>query len=96
MNEYIADIEHYEKLIARVQGAKRLLWIATADLKDLYVRKGANDAIPFLSVLNDLVKRGVEVRLLHAKEPGLLFVMILINIQLFGRVCKGDFALEYT
>lgn len=73
MNEYIADIEHYEKVIARVQGAKRLLWIATADLKDLYVKKGANDAIPFLSVLNDLVKRGVEVRLLHAKEPGVAF-----------------------
>ena len=31
MNEYIADIEHYEKVITRVQGAKRFIWIATAD-----------------------------------------------------------------
>ena len=49
--------------------ARHLLWIATADLKDLFVeRKG--DVVPFLQVLSDLLKTGVEVRLLHAKEPG--------------------------
>ena len=28
------------------------------------------DVVPFLSILDKLLKRGVEVRLLHAKEPG--------------------------
>jgi hypothetical protein len=39
MTQYIADIEHYTEVITRIPKAKRLLWIATADLKDLYVKK---------------------------------------------------------
>ena len=34
MTEYIADIDHYFKVIAQFPQIKRLLWIATADLKD--------------------------------------------------------------
>ena len=52
---------------------KRLLWIATADLKDLYVEKKGGAVVPLLQILNDLVKKGVEVRLIHAKEPGTAF-----------------------
>ena len=37
----------------------------TADIKDLYV-----DDKPFLALLAGLLKKGVEVRLIHAKEPG--------------------------
>ena len=76
MTQYIADIDHYNQVIARMCKARRLLWIATADLKDLYILPdGAkstlrNQAIPFLQVLRDLLRKGVEVRLLHAKEPG--------------------------
>jgi phosphatidylserine/phosphatidylglycerophosphate/cardiolipin synthase-like enzyme len=79
MTQYIADIDHYNQVIARMCKARRLLWIATADLKDLYILPdGAkstlrNQAIPFLQVLRDLLKKGVEVRLLHAKEPGTAF-----------------------
>ena len=43
--------------------------MGTADLKDLYV-EGGRDVVPFLSILDKLLKRGVDVRLLHAKEPG--------------------------
>ncbi len=73
MTTYIADTEHYSEVVARMCKARRLLWIATADLKDLYVMQGKGDAVPFLQVLRDLLKRGVEVRLLHAKEPGTAF-----------------------
>lgn len=73
MTTYIADTEHYSEVVARMCKARRLLWIATADLKDLYVIQGKDDAVPFLKVLRDLLKRGVEVRLLHAKEPGTAF-----------------------
>ena len=31
------------------------------------------DAVPFLSTLADLLKKGVDVRLIHAKEPGPMF-----------------------
>ena len=62
MTQYIADIEHYTEVIARIPKAKRLLWIATADLKDLYVKKSNQAVVPLLHILNDLVKKGVEVR----------------------------------
>ena len=73
MTTYIADTEHYSEVVARMCKARRLLWIATADLKDLYVIQGKGYAVPFLQILRDLLKRGVEVRLLHAKEPGTAF-----------------------
>ena len=44
---------------------------ARADIKDMYVDSGGREMVPFLDVLDTLVKRGVEVRLIHAKDPGL-------------------------
>ena len=73
MTTYIADSAHYSEVIARMMKARRLLWIATADLKDLYVKKKDGSVVPLLQLLNDLVKKGVEVRLIHAKEPGTAF-----------------------
>jgi phosphatidylserine/phosphatidylglycerophosphate/cardiolipin synthase-like enzyme len=49
--------------------ARRLLWIVTADIKDLYIEDGG-DFVPFLKVLADKLRDGVEIRLVHAKEPG--------------------------
>jgi len=69
MLEYIADKEHYTKVLTLCEKVKHDLWIGTADLKDLYV-EGGKEVVPFLSVLDKLLKRGVDVRLLHAKEPG--------------------------
>ena len=73
MTTYIADTNHYSEVISRIPKVKRLLWITTADLKDLYVEKKDKSVAPFLQVLNNLVKKGVEVRLIHAKEPGHAF-----------------------
>ena len=50
--------------------AREQLWIATSDIKDMYVGAGGRDVVPFLKVLDTLVKRGVEVRLIHAKDSG--------------------------
>ena len=55
-----------------MKSVRRLLWIGTADIKDLYVRAGRSSK-PLLAVLSDLVTAGVEVRLIHAKEPGPAF-----------------------
>ena len=68
--EFITDREIYEKvLLGAVPSAERFVWLATADLKDLYAAKGRG-MVPFLEILSDLVARQVAVRLLHAKEPG--------------------------
>ena len=73
MLEFITDRDIYEKVICgRIGKARKFVWIATSDLKDLYVEK-ADRMVPFLEILSDLVKKHIEIRLLHAKEPGPAF-----------------------
>ena len=69
MIEYISGTGHYNEVLARVANVKQSLWIGTADIKDLYVKVGEATK-PFLAVIALLIRRGVEVRLIHAKEPG--------------------------
>ncbi len=69
MLKYISNSSHYKDVLSRVQFVKHSLWIGTADIKDLYIEDG-KEAKPFLEVLAKLIKKGVEVRLIHAKEPG--------------------------
>ena len=61
--KYIADDAHYTEVIQRIPLVKRQLWIGTADIKDLYVARGKQG----------LIRKGVEIRLIHAKEPGPAF-----------------------
>ncbi len=71
MTQFISNRSIYEDVIvARVPRARARVWIATADLKDLYVEDGGREMVPFLGVIAGLLGRGVEVRLIHAKEPG--------------------------
>ena len=69
---YIQDEEHYTKVIEKAASVKKSLWIGTADIKDLHVNAG-NSSEPFLGVLAELLRKVVEVRLIHAKEPGPIF-----------------------
>lgn len=52
MTTYIADTDHYSKVIAQIPKVKRLLWITAADLNDLYVKK---------SVLSMTAPKGVVI-----------------------------------
>ena len=69
MLKYISNSSHYKEVLSRVQSVKHSLWIGTADIKDLYIEDGKSKK-PFLEVLAKLIKKGVAVRLIHAKEPG--------------------------
>jgi phosphatidylserine/phosphatidylglycerophosphate/cardiolipin synthase-like enzyme len=70
---FITDHEIYEKVILEaIPQCKKFLWLATSDLKDLYIHKGKK-MVPFLELLSDLASTGVSIRLLHAKEPGPAF-----------------------
>lgn len=69
MLTFISDTAHYSTVLDLVTKAKKTLWIGTADIKDLYVVQGKTEK-PFLGVLSALMGKGVEVRLIHAKEPG--------------------------
>ena len=71
--ELILNEEHYSRVVIEaISRARRLLWLATSDLKDLHVGDGtrANRFRPFLGKLAELIRAGVAVRLIHAKEPG--------------------------
>ena len=69
MLTFISDTAHYTSVLDLVTKAKETLWIGTADIKDLYVVQGKTEK-PFLGVMSDLIGKGVELRLIHAKEPG--------------------------
>jgi phosphatidylserine/phosphatidylglycerophosphate/cardiolipin synthase-like enzyme len=70
---FITDRDIYEQVIREaIPQCATFLWLATADLKDLYAHK-VRKMVPFLELLSDLAAAGVSIRLLHAKEPGPAF-----------------------
>lgn len=84
MIEYIADTDHYNKVLAKVANVKQSLWIGTADIKDLHVKVGATTK-PFLAVITLLIRRGVAVRCgsFMPKSPDRTSVPTLTAIQYF-------------
>lgn len=72
MLKFIGDNNHYSEVVELAMKAKHTLWIGTADIKDMIVMQGKTEK-PFVGVLSDLIEKGVSVRLIHAKEPGLAF-----------------------
>ncbi|MEQ1750064.1 MAG: phospholipase D-like domain-containing protein [Prosthecobacter sp.] len=92
MNKLVINQETYQVVLQEiVPAAKKLLWLVTADLKDLHVGVGKK-FVPFLQVLAGKISEGVEVRLIHAKEPGPRFradfdrFPELIESDLFSRI----------
>lgn len=75
----VSDREHYDRVMTAVLGAKRSVWVATANLKELMVE--SDQVVPgarrsrrgrYRSVLEafaELAERGVELRILHASMP---------------------------
>ena len=69
MTTYISNSAHYKEVLSRLLSVKHTLWIGTADIKDVYVDVDG-EVKPLLGLISQLIRRGVEVRLIHAKEPG--------------------------
>ena len=82
---------HQRVIVEMLPRAERYLWIVTADIKDLHVKKGRR-FVPLLEILSDFVNDGIAVRLFHAKEPGPRFredfdrYPSLIESDLFERI----------
>jgi len=71
---------HYEQVVRAVEAAECSVWIATANLKELFVedhrvvpgrRRGGRRVAhrSMLEVFDELAARGVELRILHAAPP---------------------------
>jgi phosphatidylserine/phosphatidylglycerophosphate/cardiolipin synthase-like enzyme len=72
----LVDRDHYDTLVALIRGARTSLWIATANLKELLVEapvgtraRARGRYASIAEDLGDLVKRNVDVRMLHASPP---------------------------
>ena len=76
--QLISDREHYEHVMRAVLDARRSVWIATANLKELMVedqavlgsRRGRRGRFrSVLEVFAELAEKGIELRILHAAMP---------------------------
>jgi phosphatidylserine/phosphatidylglycerophosphate/cardiolipin synthase-like enzyme len=78
--QLVAGRGHYESVVEAVLGAETSVWIATANLKELMVedararpgkrRGGRRKSFrSVLEVFDELARRGVELRILHAALP---------------------------
>lgn len=81
--ELLVHGDHYPAVIERVLAARRSVWIATANLKELMIedaplvpgrRAGRARFRSVLAALSELSSRGVELRILHAAPPSRIFV----------------------
>lgn len=71
MFELVLNEAHHQRVIKDlIPECQKFLWIVTADIKDLHTAGTGKRFIPFLSILADLVRSGIDVRLIHSKEPG--------------------------
>jgi len=69
--QLVLNHETYDVVLQRIiPEATRSLWLVTADLKDLHTQTTGRKFVPLLQVLAAKLDEGVEVRLVHAKEPG--------------------------
>lgn len=70
---FLADEEIYsEALIPSLKMARRSLWIATANIKDVWVNPGQGFQ-PLTDLLAALAEKGVKVRLIHSGNPSMRF-----------------------
>jgi len=90
--DLILNEETHRRVIeSLIPKARKFVWILTADIKDMHVKRGRK-YVPFLEVLSQLVADGVAIRLFHAKEPGPRFrkdfdrQKHLIESELFERL----------
>ncbi len=105
--ELVGGRGHYERVVRAVMNARRSVWIATANLKELMVEddraapgrrrtiRTASSRAPayrsVLDVLDELAARAVELRILHAARPSGPFRAALAGKP---RLARGALALR--
>ena len=77
----VVDREHYDELVLKtIAGARTSVWIGTANVKEMMVEapigtvaRAKGRYLSILDTFDDLSKRGVEIRILHAGTPSRAF-----------------------
>ncbi len=79
--ELVADRRHYDEVVQRAIGGARVsVWISTANLKDVHIEapigtraRAKGQYMSMTERFEELVGRGVEVRILHGALPSRRF-----------------------
>lgn len=100
--QLVAGRGHYEAVVQAAMGASHSVWIATANLKELMVEDGR--AVPgrartsarrgyrsILGVFDELARRNVDLRILHATPPSRAF---RAEFDRHPRLYRGGLALR--
>src|SRR6185436_2175139 len=77
----VVDRDHYDELVLRtISDARTSVWIGTANVKEMMVEapigsvaRARGRYLSILDTFDDLSKRGVEIRILHAGTPSRAF-----------------------
>ena len=71
MTFFLSNRDIYSSVVCGiVPQAKDRLWIATANIKDMYVGVGGRDMVPFLEVLDGMVMRRAGAAVLWSRLTG--------------------------
>ncbi len=71
MIRFVDDRRIFEEVFRNaLPKARRFVWIATADIKDMHLPGRGRRYESVLGVISSLIENGIAVRLVHAKEPG--------------------------
>lgn len=84
--KFIKNREHYTLLVENgILKARKRIWIATANVKDLHVPDTLRRSRPLLYHLEKLEQNGVHIRILHGGKPSASFAQTLKRIMEPGR-----------
>ena len=68
--ELLVDRDLYQRVVReRLEKARESVWIATANVKAMFVEREDGRFVSIVDVFGELAARGVELRLLHADLP---------------------------
>ncbi len=81
--------EHYTRVVSQsVLAAKKFVWIATANLKDMHVETPLGYK-PILEMFNECAMNGVKFRIIHGEIPSKRFQNTLEKLpNLFGHAME--------
>lgn len=89
--EILTNIDLHHKVIKEaVLNAERFVWIATANLKDMYIRM-ARGYKPILEAFNRMAASGVSFRIVHSDMPSGPFRETL---EQYDRLTSGAMELQ--
>ncbi|MCK5784974.1 MAG: phospholipase D family protein [Candidatus Sabulitectum sp.] len=77
----ITDGEHYSRVVEQgILKARKRIWIATANVKNLHVPGGNRRSLPLLRHFEKLQREGVSIRILHGSKPSAPFLDTLSEV----------------